>query len=65
MVLDYYLRSGMVEFNKDRVTTLKIEDMQNQSMLVFSIRSTLGKIETILQIGEALEKLCKKCNIKS
>ena len=49
----------------DRVTTLKSEDMQNQSTLAFSIRSTLGKIETTLQIGEALEKLCEKCNIKS
>ena len=31
--------------------------MQNQSTLVFSVRSTLGKIETTPQIGEALEKV--------
>ena len=48
-----------------RVTTLKSEDMQNQSTLVFSVRSTLGKIETTPQIGEALEKLGEKRNIKS
>ena len=50
---------------KGRVTTLKSEDMQNQSTLVFSVRSTLGKIKTTPQIGEALEKLCEKRNIKS
>ena len=33
--------------------------MQNQSTSVFSVRSTLGKIETTLQIGDALEKLCE------
>ena len=39
--------------------------MQNQSTLVFSVRSTLGKIETTPQIGKALEYLGEKRNIKS
>ena len=46
-----YLIFKLVNF---RVTTLKSEDMQNQSTLVFSVRSTLGKIKTTLQISEAL-----------
>ena len=33
--------------------------MQNQSTLVFSVRSTLGKIETTPQIGKILEKVCE------
>ena len=31
--------------------------MQNQSTSVFSVKATLGKIETTLQIGETPEKL--------
>ena len=46
-----------VPFN--RVTNLKSEGMQNQSTSVFSVRSTLGKIETTPEIGETLEKVCK------
>ena len=38
----------------DRVSNRKSESMQNQSTSVFSSRSTLGKIETTPQIGEAL-----------
>ena len=41
----------------DRVSNRKSESMQNQSTSVFLSRSTLGKIETIPQIGEALEKV--------
>ena len=33
--------------------------MQNQPTSVFSVRSTLGKIETMPQIGETLEKVCE------
>ena len=42
-----------------RVTNLKSEGMQNQPTSVFSVRSTLGKIETMPQIGETLEKVCE------
>ena len=42
-----------------RVTNLKSEGMQNQPTSVFSVRSTLGKIETMPQIIETLEKVCK------
>ena len=59
------ITDGQDDLIKYRVTTLKSEDMQNQSTLVFSVRSTLGKIETTPQIGEALEKLGEKRNIKS
>ena len=34
--------------------------MQNQSTSVFLVRSTLGKMETTPQIGEALEKIYEK-----
>ena len=40
-----------------RVSNRINESMQNQSTSVFSSRSTLGKIETTLQIGETLEKV--------
>ena len=40
-----------------RVSNRKSESIQNQSTSVFSSRSTLGKIETTPQIGEALEKV--------
>ena len=39
-----------------RVTNLKGGSIQNQSTLVLSVRSTLGKIETTLQIGKILDK---------
>ena len=35
----------------------KSESMQNEFFSVFSSRSTLGKIETTPQIGEALERV--------
>ncbi len=43
----------------DRVSNRKSESMQNQSISVFSVRSTLGMIETTLQISETLEKVCE------
>ena len=46
-------------FTVIRVTNLKSVGMQNQSTSVFSVRSTLGNIETTPQIGEILEKVCE------
>ena len=40
-----------------RVSNPKSESMQNEFISVFSGRSTVGKIETTPQIGEALEKV--------
>ena len=40
----------------DRVSNRKYESLQIQSTTVFPSRSTLGMIETIPQIGKALEK---------
>ena len=40
-----------------RVSNPKSESMQNKFISVFLSRSTLGKIETTPQIGEALEKV--------
>ena len=37
-----------------RVSSLKSESMHNQSTSVFSVRSTLGKIETMPQIGKTV-----------
>ena len=39
-----------------RVSNRKYESLQIQSTTVFPSRSTLGMIETIPQIGKALEK---------
>ena len=38
--------------------------MQIQSTWVFSVKSTLGKIETTPQIGEILEKGCENAILK-
>ena len=42
-----------------RVTNLKSEGMQNQSTSIFSVSSTLGKIETTPEIGKTLDKVCE------
>ena len=42
-----------------RVSNRKSESMQNQSISEFSVRSTLGKMETTPQIGNTLEKVCE------
>ena len=55
-----YAHTGLARISSQayaRVNTLKSEDMQTNPLLVFSVRSTLGKIEPTLQIGKALEKL--------
>ena len=44
---------------KVRVSNWKSESMQNWSISVFSVRPTLGKIETTPQIGDTLEKVCE------
>ena len=53
------------ELANGRVTTLK--KWRYAKLIHFGIfryiRSTLGKIKTTPQIGEALEKLCEKRNI--
>ena len=41
----------------DRVSNRKYESLQIQSTTAFPSRSTLGMIETIPQIGKALEKI--------
>ena len=42
-----------------RVSNRKSKRMQNQSISVFSVRSTLGKMETTPQIGDTFEKVSK------
>ena len=45
---------------KSRVSNRKVLSMQNKFVSVLSSRSTLGKIETTLQIGYALGKVREK-----
>ena len=43
-----------------RVSNRKGQSMQNEFVSVVLSRPTLGKIETMLQIGYALGKVCEK-----
>ena len=57
-MLSYMIKSLLSQKKSvfDRVSSRKYESLQIQSTTVFPSRSTLGMIETIPQIGKALEK---------
>ena len=46
-----------------RVSNRKSGSIQNHLISVFSVRSTLGKKETTLQISEVLEKACENAKL--
>ena len=45
--------------NRSRVSNWKSGSIQNHSISVYLVWSTLGKIETTLQIGKILERVCE------